>query len=98
MRKSLAAAVLLVGALAPTVAAVPAQASTSSDDLCMTVDATPAYEYSNFTAYQFTLSAGRGFRFTTVIGDSEHGNTGYRGHGAEHPDHEVWVRAEHLSC
>jgi len=97
MRKSSTTAALLVSAAACLVAVSPASASTASDDLCMTVDATPAYQHSDFTGYLFTLSAGRGFRYSGLEGvDST--ITGYYGHGAEHPDREVWVRAQHLSC
>ena len=97
MRKSTTAATLLVSTAACLIAVTPASASTASDDLCMTIDPTPAYEYSNFTGYVFTLSAGRGFRFSVITG-TDQGVVSYRGHGAEHPDHEVWVRAQHLSC
>ena len=95
MRKSTTAATLLVSTAACLIAVSPAASADSY--VCLTVDPTPAYEYSDFTGYVFTLSAGRGFRVDGLHGED---NTiiGYYGHGAEHPDHEVWVRAQHLSC
>ena len=96
MRKSSTTAALLVSAAACLVAVSPASASAESD-VCLTIDATPAYEYSNFTGYVFTLSAGRGFRYTEISAE-DNTKIGYHGHGAEHPDHEVWVRAQHISC
>lgn len=87
------AAMLTVGALATL--ATPASASDAPGWLCTTVDATPVYANRDFTGYLFTLSAGRGFRAhegwgvnSTVIG--------YFGHGAEHPDRDGYVRAQHL--
>jgi hypothetical protein len=88
---SVAAALLAVG----TAAAVQTPASASDGWLCTTADPTPVYANQDFTGYLFTLSAGRGFRAYMVWGvDST--KIGFYGHGAEHPERNGYVRAQHV--
>lgn len=95
MRKNLLAAVLTAGALA--VLAPSASASEGPGALCTTIDPTPVYAHSDFSAYLFTLSPGRGFRAHTLWGEDDRLVRGY-GHGAERPDRDGYVRGHHLAC
>jgi hypothetical protein len=86
-------------------AAVVISGSASAEDgwLCTTRDATPVYasvSKGNYDGYLFTLSPGRGFRADYETGGSGDVPTwaAYYGHGAEHPDRDGFVRAEHLAC
>ncbi len=94
LKKTLAA--LAVGAALVVVAPTAAHAS-EGGWLCSTRDATPVYAYSDFTAWLFTLSPGRGFRVHVAEGIDATWIK-FKGHGAERPDRDGWVRAHHISC
>lgn len=89
--------VALAVAVATAMGVPAANASDAPGWVCITRDATPVYAYSDFTAYLFTLSPGRGFRVHYAYGGTGITSGAY-GHGAERPDRDGFIRYEHLAC
>ncbi len=92
-----AATVIATGGL---VAGLAGPASADDGILCMTTENAPLYanvDGSGGSFYLFTLSGGRGFRWSGMAYGIDDQVWIY-GHGAEHPDRDGWVLASHTNC
>ncbi|MGQ0840646.1 hypothetical protein [Actinokineospora sp.] len=96
MRNKLRRGIIALAAVAAGATTVVLVNGTAEAQVCLTNSPTPIYNQIN-GSYLLTLSAGRGFRISGGAG-GDGGMTWYRGHGAERPDVEGWVRAGHISC
>lgn len=89
-----------LAALAMAAVTVPLAVAAHADPggwLCSTRDAAPVYANGDFTGYLYTVEANRGFRVHQASG-TDAGWVKFYGHGADRPDRDGWVRAQHIYC